>query len=29
MSLHDDNFHVPAFINEKPIGASQYIITLL
>src|SRR6478736_1643556 len=29
MSLHDDNFHVPAFINEKPIGAWQYIITLL
>jgi AAHS family 4-hydroxybenzoate transporter-like MFS transporter len=24
-----DTFHVPAFINEKPIGASQYIITLL
>jgi AAHS family 4-hydroxybenzoate transporter-like MFS transporter len=29
MSLQQDSFHVPAFINEKPIGASQYLITLL
>lgn len=29
MAQQQDSFHVPAFINEKPIGASQYIITLL
>src|SRR5436309_7711366 len=29
MVAQQDSFHVPAFINEKPIGASQYIITLL
>jgi AAHS family 4-hydroxybenzoate transporter-like MFS transporter len=29
MTLHQDAFHVPAFINEKPLGASQYMITLL
>ncbi len=29
MAQQQDTFHVPAFINEKPIGASQYIITLL
>src|SRR3979411_494872 len=29
VALHEDTFHVPAFINEKPLGASQYIITLL
>ena len=29
MTLQQDTFHVPAFINEKPLGASQYIITLL
>jgi AAHS family 4-hydroxybenzoate transporter-like MFS transporter len=29
MTLQQDTFHVPAFINEKPLGASQYMITLL
>jgi AAHS family 4-hydroxybenzoate transporter-like MFS transporter len=29
MALQQETFHVPAFINEKPIGASQYLITLL
>jgi AAHS family 4-hydroxybenzoate transporter-like MFS transporter len=29
MAQQQDTFHVPAFINEKPIGVSQYIITLL
>jgi MFS transporter, AAHS family, 4-hydroxybenzoate transporter len=29
MAQQQDSFHVPAFINEKPIGASQYMITLL
>jgi AAHS family 4-hydroxybenzoate transporter-like MFS transporter len=29
MALQEDTFDVPAFINEKPIGASQYLITLL
>src|ERR1700744_4174916 len=29
MTQQQDTFHVPAFINEKPIGVSQYMITLL
>jgi AAHS family 4-hydroxybenzoate transporter-like MFS transporter len=29
VTLQQDTFHVPAFINEKPLGASQYLITAL
>ncbi|GAC1331334.1 MAG: 4-hydroxybenzoate transporter PcaK [Beijerinckiaceae bacterium] len=29
MSTQQDTFHVPAFINAKSIGASQYLTTLL
>lgn len=29
MSTQRDTFHVPAFINAKPLGASQYATTLL
>ena len=29
MAQQQDSFHVPAFINDKPIGTSQCVITLL
>ena len=29
MRTSDDAFHVPSFINAKPLGTSQYVITLL